>query len=125
VAVGDEGAAGECFARLALRPRQPEHGPDRDCGQYDADRARVRPVLRGERPDRLERDVGGEDRERDADQALRSALDLLDPFLVCAAAGLGPEAPKEDRAGDRLDEAVDAEADEGDAPGGETGTARR
>jgi len=73
-----------------------------------------------EREHRVERDVRREQQERDAHEPLGAALDPLHRLLVERAPGLGREAPKQDRSRDRLDRRVHAEADQRDAPGGET-----
>lgn len=119
MAVGDEGAAPEGLAHVALGSCQPEHDRERDDRQGDPDGTRVRPILSDDRPDRLEPHVRGENQEGRRDEARGATLDRLDPFLIRATNGLRAEPPDQDRPGDALDETVDAEADEGDAAGGE------
>lgn len=115
MAVGDQSPAPEGLARVGLGSRQPEHDRERDDRQSDPDGTRVRPILGDERPDRLERDIGREDREGHRDEARGASLDRRDPYLIRAPDSLRAEPPDQDRPGDALDEAVNPEADEGDA----------
>jgi hypothetical protein len=68
-----------------------------------------------ERPERLEGDVGGQQVEACADELLGAPLRAFR-----GSAGDG-EAPQEDDPGDRLDEGIRSEADEGYGARGETG----
>jgi hypothetical protein len=72
----------------------------------------------GERPDRLDRDVGGEHKEARGDQ-------LLSPTLSCGRANASAgEEPEHDEAGERLDQRVSAEADKRDRAGRDPGAQR-
>ena len=62
----------------------------------------------GQRADRLDTDIGGEDEEGNGDQLLGSSLR---PVRAEARAG---EQPQDDKTRDRLDQRVGAEADQGD-----------
>ena len=72
----------------------------------------------GERADRFDGDVRGEQEERERNQLLSAALGVLG---VKATAG---EQPDDDGACEHLDQAVDAKADQGDRAGGDTSAKR-
>jgi len=69
----------------------------------------------GQRADRLDTDIGGEDEEGNGDQLLGSSLR---PVRAEARTG---EQPQDDKTRDRLDQRVGAEADQGDRARGKTG----
>src|SRR5439155_13683456 len=84
-----------------------------ECGQADPEPACARLVAVEQAAQRLDADVGGQDEEAECNQLLRAALGPLG-----ADPGAAKE-PEDDQAGDCLDQAVCAEADQRDRAGGE------
>jgi hypothetical protein len=66
----------------ALGARQPDHDAERERGDRDAREARLGPLASPQGPERVERHVGGEQEERESDQAMRAPVEPLDGRAV-------------------------------------------
>src|SRR5919198_2253261 len=100
------------MADATLRASEQWHRRRGDGSQADPAPASSRTARTEQRSYRLDTDVGGQDEEAGGDELLRAALGTL------RARPTGAEPPDDDRAGDRFDQAVEAEADQRDRRSG-------
>ncbi len=106
------------MADATFGEREQRHRRRREGGKADPDPAHTRMVAAEQRSERLDQDVGDEQRVARRDELLRASLGLL---------GMGAtvsEAPEDDEGGKRLDQAVAAEADQRDRARGDPGADR-
>src|SRR5829696_4538171 len=108
----------ELVRQALLRRPQQGHQDHRPYRQPDPDPARLRTVPRGERADRLVRDVRREQEELDRDELLRAPLGRTGEHARAR------EAPDDHDAREALDRRVEAEPDERDRAGGDAGRDR-
>lgn len=106
--IGDHGGAGDGVADAAFGAREPGHDEERGDGEGDADPAFGGAFAAQQAFGGFIEDVGGEGVEAGSDEFLRAAFG----FRVG-----GAEAPEHHGGGGGFDDAVHAEADEGDAAG--------
>jgi hypothetical protein len=113
--IGDHGGAGEGVADAAFGAGEPGHDEEGGDGEGDADPG-FGGAFAGEKAfGGFVEDVGGEGVETDGDELLGAAFGF----------GVGgAEAPEHDGGGGGFDDAIDAEADEGDGAGHDAGGER-
>jgi hypothetical protein len=107
-AIGNHRVRPQGLPGTALGRRQHRHHQQRRDREPDPDRRRIRLRPPGQRPDRLDRHVGGETEERQRDQPQRPAFPGLRQRM--------PELPQDDQPAGHLDDRVQPEPHQRDRP---------